>query len=192
MQSSAVAVVREYLDSLIVAGLLALLLISFVIRTYYIPSVSMVPTLAVADLVLVDELTYRFGGPQPGDIAVFSPPIASDGSAFIKRVIGVPGDTIRISDGIVYRNDTALVEPYANAALGLAGPRAGATTDEEARSYLSANCGFCHRPDVNDQGFDLRANGLYFRGTPAGGHDVRSLLGQPDGQRPPSGQRRQR
>jgi hypothetical protein len=50
----------------------------------------------------------------------------------------------------------ALVEPYANADLGLAGPPAGATVDQEARSYLSANCGFCHRPDVNDQGFDLR------------------------------------
>lgn len=50
----------------------------------------------------------------------------------------------------------ALVEPYANADLGLAGPPKGATLDQEARSYLSANCGFCHRPDVNDQGFDLR------------------------------------
>ena len=49
-----------------------------------------------------------------------------------------------------------LVEPYANAALGMQGPPAGATLDQEARSYLGANCGFCHRPDVNDQGFDLR------------------------------------
>jgi len=49
-----------------------------------------------------------------------------------------------------------LVEPYANAALGLQGPGAGATVEQAARSYLSANCGFCHRPDVNDQGFDLR------------------------------------
>jgi hypothetical protein len=49
-----------------------------------------------------------------------------------------------------------MVEPYANAALGLAGPPDGSTTDEEARSYLAANCGFCHRPDVNDQNFDLR------------------------------------
>jgi hypothetical protein len=49
-----------------------------------------------------------------------------------------------------------LVEPYANAALGLKGPPAGTTVDQAARSYLSANCGFCHRPDVNDQGFDLR------------------------------------
>jgi hypothetical protein len=51
---------------------------------------------------------------------------------------------------------TALVEPYANAALGLTGPPPGATVEQEARSYLSANCGFCHRPDVNDQNFDLR------------------------------------
>jgi cytochrome c551/c552 len=52
----------------------------------------------------------------------------------------------------------ALVEPYVNAALGLTHPTAGATVDQMARSYLSANCGFCHRPDVNDQGFDLRAS----------------------------------
>ena len=50
----------------------------------------------------------------------------------------------------------ALVEPYANAALGLRGPGPGVTDEQAARSYLSANCGFCHRPDVNDQGFDLR------------------------------------
>jgi hypothetical protein len=50
-----------------------------------------------------------------------------------------------------------LVEPYANPALDMKGPPAGATVEQRARSYLSANCGFCHRPDVNDQGFDLRA-----------------------------------
>jgi hypothetical protein len=49
-----------------------------------------------------------------------------------------------------------LVEPYANPALGLKGPGPGDTVEQAARSYLSANCGFCHRPDVNDQGFDLR------------------------------------
>jgi hypothetical protein len=52
---------------------------------------------------------------------------------------------------------TALVEPYTNAQLGLTGT-AGATPEEEARSYLAVNCGFCHRPDYNDLGFDLRYN----------------------------------
>jgi hypothetical protein len=55
---------------------------------------------------------------------------------------------------------TPMVEPYSNAALGLGdAPPTGsadAVLDQQARSYLGANCGFCHRPDVNDQGFDLR------------------------------------
>jgi len=49
----------------------------------------------------------------------------------------------------------ALLEPYANAALGLVGPGTG-NTEAAARSYLHANCGYCHRPDVNNLGFDLR------------------------------------
>jgi signal peptidase I len=106
--------VRDYLDALIVAGLAALFLITFVIRTYYIPSISMIPTLTVHDVMLVDEMAYRFGRPHPGDVAIFMPPVNSQGNAFVKRVIGVPGDTIAISDGIVYRNGVALVEPYEN------------------------------------------------------------------------------
>jgi signal peptidase I len=106
--------VREYLDALLAAGLIALFLITFVIRTYYIPSVSMVPTLQVRDLLLVDEMAYRFHAPQAGDVAVFVPPIQAHGDEFVKRVIGTPGDTIRISNGTVYRNGIALREPYVN------------------------------------------------------------------------------
>ena len=105
---------RDYLDAFIVAGLAALLLITFVIRTFFIPSISMVPTLKIGDVLLVNELDYRLHAPRPGDVAVFMPPIDSNGNEFIKRVIGVPGDTIRISDGTVYRNGAALVEPYEN------------------------------------------------------------------------------
>jgi signal peptidase I len=112
--TSAAAVVREYLDALIVAGLAALFLITFVVRTYYIPSISMIPTLTVHDLLLVDEMAYRFDKPHSGDIAVFMPPVNSNGNAFVKRVIGVPGDALRIADGVVYRNGAALVEPYEN------------------------------------------------------------------------------
>jgi len=113
-KSSAVAVVREYLDAFIVAGLAALFLITFVIRTFYIPSDSMVPTLIRQDVLLVNELDYRLHAPNSGDIAVFTPPIEAAGNAFIKRVIGVPGDTLRVKDGIVYRNGKALDEPYEN------------------------------------------------------------------------------
>ena len=74
----------------------------------------MVPTLQVRDVLLVDEIAYRLHPPAAGDIAIFAPPIASGGSDFVKRVIGVPGDAIAISNGIVYRNGTALREPYEN------------------------------------------------------------------------------
>jgi signal peptidase I len=103
--------VREYLDAFIVAGLVALFLITFVVRTFYIPSESMLPTLQQRDVLLVNEFAYRFSSPHRGDIVVFKPPIASTDN-FIKRVIAVPGDTLRVSGGKVYVNGKALDEPY--------------------------------------------------------------------------------
>lgn len=103
-----------YLDALIAAGLIALFLITFVIRTFYIPSVSMVPTLEVRDVLLVDEIAYRLNRPMDGDIAVFVPPVDSGGNDYVKRVIGVPGDALEVSNGVVYRNGAALREPYEN------------------------------------------------------------------------------
>jgi signal peptidase I len=111
-----IAALKELLNATIVAGLAALFLITFVLRTFYIPSVSMVPTLQVRDVLLVDEIAYRLHAPADGDIAVFRPPVASGGEDFVKRVIGVPGDSITIHDGVVYRNGAALREPYENEA----------------------------------------------------------------------------
>ena len=99
------------MDALILAGLAALFLVTFVVRTFYIPSESMVPTLKPHDVLLVNEFAYRFAGPRRGDIVVFRPPIDS-GSEFIKRVIALPGDSLRIAGGKVYVNGTAIREPY--------------------------------------------------------------------------------
>jgi signal peptidase I len=104
-------IVREYLDAFIVAGLVALLLITFVVRTFYIPSGSMEPTLQIHDVLLVNEFEYRFSKPHHGDIVVFPPPIPSSND-FIKRLIGAPGDTLQIHNGIVIRNGQPLDEPY--------------------------------------------------------------------------------
>lgn len=93
---------------------MALLLITYVVRTFYIPSPSMVPTLVAGDVLLADELAYRLHAPAPGDVAVFRPPVQSEGNDFVKRVIGVPGDTISIRGGTVIRNGTPLDEPYVN------------------------------------------------------------------------------
>ena len=106
---------REYLDAFIVAGAVALLLMQFVVRTFWIPSASMEPTLDINDVLLADEIQYRIGSPQVGQIAVFQPPpqVPQLGTAdLIKRVIAGPGDRLRIHDGVVYRNGKALLEPY--------------------------------------------------------------------------------
>ena len=104
-------VVREYLDAFIVAGLVALFLITFVVRTFFIPSGSMEPTLQIHDVLLVNEFEYRFVKPHEGDIVVFPPPEISPND-FIKRTIGLPGDQLRVHDGKVYRNGVAMTEPY--------------------------------------------------------------------------------
>ena len=102
------------MDAFITAGLIALFLITFVVRTFYIPSQSMVPTLQRRDVLLVNEFAYRFALPHRDDIVVFRPPIPSQ-SEFIKRVIAVPGDTLRISNGTVYVNGVAIDQRFAAA-----------------------------------------------------------------------------
>ena len=109
--SSTVVILKEYLDAFIVAGLVALFLITFVVRTFFIPSGSMEPTLQVHDVLLVNEFEYRFSKPHDEDIVVFPPPIETSND-FIKRLMGSPGDKLRVHDGIVYRNGRPLTEPY--------------------------------------------------------------------------------
>ena len=104
-------VLREYLDAFIVAGLVALLLITFVVRTFYIPSGSMEPTLQIHDVLLVNEFEYKFTKPHEGDVVVFLPPVVTSND-FIKRTIGLPGDQLRVHNGVVYRNGVAMNEPY--------------------------------------------------------------------------------
>ncbi len=108
-RSSAVA--KEFLDPFIIAGLAAWVLITFVARTYYIPTASMVPTLQIHDVLLVDKFEYRFHTPNRGDIVVFPPPVPTTDD-FIKRVIGRPGDRLEVRSGTVYVNGAALSEPY--------------------------------------------------------------------------------
>ena len=112
-QGRATNFAREYLDPFIYAGIAAFLLITFVARTYYIPSGSMIPTLQIGDVLLVNKFEYRFHKPNEGDVVVFPPPIPTPDDV-IKRVIGRPGDTLRIQNGVVYLNGKAMKEPYIN------------------------------------------------------------------------------
>ena len=100
-----------------VAGaiVIALVIRTFVAQAFYIPSESMEPLLAKNDRVIVDKLTFGFDDVSRGDVIVFSkaPGQQTDGiSDLIKRVVGLPGDTIVIEDGNVYIDGVLLEEPY--------------------------------------------------------------------------------
>ena len=104
----------EWLVVLSAALLLALGVRTYVAQMFFIPSGSMLPTLQVGDRIVVDKLSYDFHGVQRGDIVVFRrPPLEhADYSDLVKRVIGLPGDTISSVDGRVYIDGRPLHEPW--------------------------------------------------------------------------------
>ncbi len=101
-----------------IAVVIAVVIRLFIAEPRFIPSNSMDPTLHIGDRLLIEKLSYRFHPPHHGDIVVFEPPpqLQAIGyrpeQAFIKRVIGLPGDTLTVHDGQVYRNNHPLTEPY--------------------------------------------------------------------------------
>lgn len=124
------------------------LLLAFGIRTYvaearFIPSGSMEPTLQVDDRLIIEKLSYYFRSPERGDIVVFNPTqeLRRQGftDAFIKRVVGIPGDRLEIKEGAVYLNDQRLSEPYvAEGNLTLVESCAGSAQGKDAPApYLS-------------------------------------------------------
>jgi signal peptidase I len=124
---------------LLAALILTVLVKGFLVQAFFIPSRSMEPTLDVGDRVVVNRLAYRFGEPAHGDVVVFLRPVGTGeapaggplswvrravaqglggtppGSEdLIKRVIGLPGDTIEGRDGQLWRNGHRVAEPYLN------------------------------------------------------------------------------
>lgn len=83
----------------------------FIAEVFLIPSGSMSPTLKVGDSVLALKFVYRFTEPERGDLAVFSDP---EGDLAIKRVVGLPGDTVAVWDGVLRVNGEPQREPYVN------------------------------------------------------------------------------
>jgi signal peptidase I len=109
---------QENLILIAIALCLALLIRTFVAEPRLIPSESMYPTLHTGDRLVVEKVSYRFHPPTTGDIVVFQSPEElqrrgyPQDQAFIKRVIGLPGDIIGIANGTVYRNGQPLKEEY--------------------------------------------------------------------------------
>lgn len=130
---------REYLESILIAAILALFIRTFVFQAFKIPTGSMEPNLLVGDHIVVNKFVYGADpsddgwGPLPsdaidrGDVIVFRAPQEPD-KDFIKRVVAVGGDTVRMVDGILYVNDEPVDEPYAHNTS-----RYGSRRDMEAR-----------------------------------------------------------
>ena len=98
---------RENIESLVWAVGLALVIRTFIMAPFKIPSGSMRPTLIEGDRILVNKFIYRFHGPQRGDIIVFRYP-DDPKRPFIKRLVGVGGDTVEIRAGQVWVNGSPL------------------------------------------------------------------------------------
>lgn len=106
----------ELVQTVVTAVILAFGIRTFVAEARYIPSSSMEPTLEINDRLIIEKLSYYFREPVRGDVVVFNPTEALKAQdfhdAFIKRVIGLPGETIEVKNGDVYVNGQRLSEKY--------------------------------------------------------------------------------
>jgi signal peptidase I len=129
---------RELPILLIAALVIAVLIKTFLIQAFYIPSISMTPTLERGDRILVCRICVHLTGVHRGDVIVFSDPNPKPGpdrgpiggalhwlaqglgvqqpenEDFVKRVIGLPGDVVELNQGQLYVNGQAIAEPYLN------------------------------------------------------------------------------
>ena len=135
-EDSALSFIYELPILILIALVVAVIIKTFLIQAFFIPSASMVPTLEVDDRVLVNKLAYAFGQPDAGDVIVFDSPFISEGpdesfvdkvtrnvaealglrtadaADLIKRIVAVEGDTVEIHDNKVFVNGQPLSEPY--------------------------------------------------------------------------------
>ncbi len=114
---------REYIESLIIAAIIAFFVRGFVVQAFKIPSSSMEPTLLIGDHLLVNRMSYvakipftdtvivNFGKPKRGDVIVFRYPVDPD-KDFIKRVIAVGGERVEIRNKVIYINDKKIDDPW--------------------------------------------------------------------------------
>jgi signal peptidase I len=111
----------EIVETLVLTLVIYLLIHNFIAQPFEVEQNSMVPTINEGEYVLIDKVSPRFSDYQRGDIVVFNPPsgYSEGGVPFIKRVIGLPGDTVRLENGKVFvtpsgGSATQLTEPYIN------------------------------------------------------------------------------
>lgn len=173
--------VREWIESIVIALIMALIIRTFVVQAFKIPSGSMEPTLLIGDHLLVNKFLYGtkipftdlkvlpLREPDRGDVIVFEYPV-DPSKDFIKRVIGLPGDKVEVRDKKVYINDSAIPDPHAHFAEDMIIPKGreprdnfGPVTvpsdslfvmgDNRDRSYDSRFWGFVRKTEIKGKAF---------------------------------------
>lgn len=129
---------REFLGFLVYVGIvvgITFFIITFVGQRTYVSGSSMENTLSHGDNLIVDKITYRFSDPKRYDIIVF-PFRYEDNVYYIKRIIGLPGETIQIQDGAIYVNGEVLKESYGREVMKSAGLAADPITLGEDEYFV--------------------------------------------------------
>ncbi|ULO05570.1 signal peptidase I [Paenibacillus sp. 19GGS1-52] len=103
---------KQWVPSIVIALVISLFVRTYVAEAMKVPTGSMIPTIQINDRLIVEKMLWMTTL-EHGDIVVFNPPVAGDeNKRYVKRLIGLPGDTIEIKDGNLYRNDEVIDEPY--------------------------------------------------------------------------------
>jgi len=130
--------VVDLTETLVIGLSLFLMVYLFLVQPHQVNGQSMVPNFQSGEYVLTDKLSYKMGQPKRGDVVVFHSPAAANcptgtGCDFIKRVIGLPGETVAVKNNAIYINDQKLVESYIPQDFVIS---AGAYTKDGREIYL--------------------------------------------------------
>ncbi len=100
----------ELVKTAAVMLLIAFIIQTFLIQTYIIDGISMEPNFHTGEYIIVDKISYKFSPPKRGEVVVFDPLESPD--SYIKRIIGLPGESVKISNRSIYVDNKKLDEPY--------------------------------------------------------------------------------
>ncbi len=109
--------VGEFVRFTVIVVVIVIIFRMFIAQPFVVSGASMVPTFEDKNYLIIDEISYYFHTPERGDVIVFHPPV-DEATYYIKRVIGLPGDTVSIKDGVVtiintqHPDGLTLNEPY--------------------------------------------------------------------------------
>ena len=114
----------DFLKTVVIIVVLAALIRQFIIQPFIVDGQSMEPNFQNNDYLITDKISYRLHTPERGEVIIFHPP-DNPSVNYLKRVIGLPGDTVKVSGGNVYVNGKKITEPYLKAGDTTLSPNTG-------------------------------------------------------------------